>query len=350
MKNDDQMYQSVLSRYAEYQETKKKQRKQTIRRTVPVLACFCLTIALGVGYWDHFKNLPQIPVQPNIIEEPTIEKTDTTTTSTDANTTVSSLTSSEPASTTAATTNSQTDRMTTTAGVQTQTVTTVVTDATEIPTTEQVVKPTETQAPITTASVIQTTVNTEQQTTIPIQTTNSSPIVPPIDIELPAFTFETYDDYKHFLENNNLPEEFIEYDRVKDIGSFKSLVFLTDTRYGDYSEYMYGFSEASQNTVFLTVVPSSKGSIGIISTPLSIDDINQSDMRFTKNEGVSGIFKVDNLSYKYINGILLSITWENSGLRYSLSCSSTFSEYQLNQDAFTAKLLVYDLIDTDSLF
>ena len=149
MKNDDQMYQSVLSRYAEYQETKKKRRKLAIKRTVPVLACFCMTVALGVGYWDHFRNLPHIPVQPNIIEEPTIETPDTTT-STAANTTVSSVTPSEPASTTAATTNSETERMTTTAGIQTQTVTTVATDATETPTTEQVVKQTETQAPATT--------------------------------------------------------------------------------------------------------------------------------------------------------------------------------------------------------
>ena len=71
MKNDDQMFQSVLSRRNEYRERKNK-RIRTIRRTVPVLACFCLTIALGVGYWDHFKNLPHIPVQPNIIEESTI--------------------------------------------------------------------------------------------------------------------------------------------------------------------------------------------------------------------------------------------------------------------------------------
>lgn len=136
MKNDDQMYQSVLSRYAEYLETKKRRRKLAIKRTVPVLACFCLTVALGVGYWDHFKNLPHIPVQPNIIEEPTIERPETTTTaSTDANTIVSSGTPSEPASTTAPTTNPQTDRMTTTASKQTQTVTTVVTDATETPAT-----------------------------------------------------------------------------------------------------------------------------------------------------------------------------------------------------------------------
>ena len=170
MKNYDEMYQSVLSKYDEYLE-KKRKRIRTFKRTAPVLACFCLTIALGVGYWDHFKNLPHIPVQPNIIEESTIEKPDTTTTSTDANTTVSSETPSEPASTTAPTTNSQTDRMTTTAGVQTQTVTTVVTDATETPTTEQVVKQTETQAPATTPSVTYT----QPVTDPPVVTTEEPP-------------------------------------------------------------------------------------------------------------------------------------------------------------------------------
>ena len=171
MKNYDEMYQSVLSKYDEYLE-KKRKRIRTIKRTAPVLACFCLTIVLGVGYWDHFKNLPHIPVQPNIIEETTIERPETTTTaSTDTNTTVSSLTPSEPASTTAATTNSHTDRMTTTASKQTQTVTTVVTDATEAQTTEQVVKQTETQAPATTPSVTYTQPVTEP----PVVTTEEPP-------------------------------------------------------------------------------------------------------------------------------------------------------------------------------
>lgn len=191
MKNDDQMFQSVLLRRNEYRERKNK-RIRTIKRTVPVLACFCLTIALGVGYWDHFRNLPHIPVQPNIIEEPTVETPDTTTASTDANTTVGSETPSEPASTTAPTTNSETERMTTTAGVQTQTATTVVTDATETPATEQVVRQTETQAPITTAPVtytqpitdppVVTTVETQAPiVTEPITTTEwIRPVAPPV--------------------------------------------------------------------------------------------------------------------------------------------------------------------------
>ena len=157
MKNDDQMYQSVLSRYAEYQETKKKQRRQTIRRTVPVLATFCLTIVLGVGYWDHFKNFPNITVQPNIVEEPTKETPDTTTVSTDSITTTLGYNHTDPVTTTAPDSKLETECMTTTAGIQTQTVTTVVTDVTELPTTEQItVKQEEAQFPATTQPVTYT--------------------------------------------------------------------------------------------------------------------------------------------------------------------------------------------------
>lgn len=172
MKNDDQMYQSVLSRYAEYQETKKKQRRQTIRRTVPVLACFCFCAVLGLGYWKHFRNLPSIPVQPDYIDETTLETPETTTSTVSESASTTQVNDkTEPASTTAPVFNSETERITTTAGIQTQTVTTVVTDATETPTTEQVVKQTETQAPATTPSVTYTRPVTE----LPVVTTEEPP-------------------------------------------------------------------------------------------------------------------------------------------------------------------------------
>ena len=108
MKNDDQMYQSVLSRYAEYQETKKKNRRQTIRRTVPVLACFCFCAVLGIGYWNHFQKLPNIPVKPDVIEEPTIEVPETTTSMVpESKTTMQVSDKIESASTTAPISNSE---------------------------------------------------------------------------------------------------------------------------------------------------------------------------------------------------------------------------------------------------
>lgn len=62
MKNHNEMYQSLLSRCAAYQEKKQKQRR-TMRRIVPVTACFCLAAVLGIGYWRHFATLPEIPSQ-----------------------------------------------------------------------------------------------------------------------------------------------------------------------------------------------------------------------------------------------------------------------------------------------
>ena len=70
MKTYDEMYQSVLSKYDKYLE-KKKKRNRIIRRTVPVLACLCLTMVFGIGYWDNLKNLPHNPEQTGIIEETT---------------------------------------------------------------------------------------------------------------------------------------------------------------------------------------------------------------------------------------------------------------------------------------
>lgn len=191
MKNHNEMYQSLLSRYEEHQE-KKKKRILTIKRTVPALACFCFCAVLGIGYWTHFRNLPSIPVQPDYIDETTLETPETTTsTVSESKSTTQVSDKTEPTSTTAPISNSETERMTTTAGIQTQTVTTVATDATETPTTEQVVKQTETLAPATTPPVtytqpitdppVITTVETQDQiVTEPITTTEwIRPIAPP---------------------------------------------------------------------------------------------------------------------------------------------------------------------------
>ncbi len=163
------MYQSLLSRYEEHQE-KKKKRILILKRTVPVLACFCLTIALGVGYWDHFKNLPHIPVQPNIIEESTIEAPDTTTAVTNNNTTIQTENITEPATATSPVQSSESDRTASTEVHQQKTVTTVVSETqSNIKTEPATDKSTETQVPVTTKPVTNTQPVTELQTTSPVQ-------------------------------------------------------------------------------------------------------------------------------------------------------------------------------------
>lgn len=179
MKNHNEMYQSLLSRYEEHQK-KKKKRILTIRRTVPVLACFCFCAVLGLGYWNHFNKLPGIPIQPDVIDETILEIPETTTsTVSESQSTTQVSDRTEPISTTAPANSSNTERMTTTAGNQMQKITTVATDATDIPTTEQEVKQTEKHVPTTTSPVIQTQPVTDIQTTAPAQTT----VVPPTSTE-----------------------------------------------------------------------------------------------------------------------------------------------------------------------
>lgn len=74
MKNNDEMYQSLLSRYDEYQE-KKKKRTLLIKRTVPVLAGFVLVVGIGLSCWQHFGNMHSIPMVSETIDESIITVT-----------------------------------------------------------------------------------------------------------------------------------------------------------------------------------------------------------------------------------------------------------------------------------
>ena len=151
MKNDYEMYQSVLSKRNEHR-VKKERQKRIIIRTVPVLACLVLTVGLGLGYWNYSKNIPNIPSTPVIIEEVT--------------TTSSVITTSVSISINSATTVSSTKTVRTTTAHTTEKSTTSVTETstnaetTEANTTETIADPvTETQTQQT--DVIETTVTTK---------------------------------------------------------------------------------------------------------------------------------------------------------------------------------------------
>ncbi len=72
MKNNEEMYQSVLARRAEYRE-KKNRRIIIIKRTVPAIACFCFAAFIGIYF--HAANLSRTPEQSGIIEETTLIST-----------------------------------------------------------------------------------------------------------------------------------------------------------------------------------------------------------------------------------------------------------------------------------
>ena len=183
MKNDEQMYQSVLSRRDAYRE-RKNQRIRTIRRTVPAFACFCFAVVLGLGYWKQRSALPDIPVQP--------ETTKTAVTGTEPAQTSSVLTDDTkpvpavpPSGTTATEQTAETN-----IPRYTQTVTAPA-DTADGETEAQ--KP-ETQAPVTVPPVISTVHDTEPPvitTAESPQTTETEPVPPeePIGVDAQPIPF-----------------------------------------------------------------------------------------------------------------------------------------------------------------
>ncbi len=162
MKNDDQMYQSVLSRRDAYRLQQQK-RTRTVRRVVPVLACFCFTVGLGLGIWKHQSNLPHVPVK-------TVTETTATTETTTTIAETTSTAVSEPSQI-------RQTRPTTSATVQTETVTEVCTTVTNAMTTASS-QQTSTAA-VTATAAPQTNIQTQSiTTTVPAVATQSVTYIP----------------------------------------------------------------------------------------------------------------------------------------------------------------------------
>ena len=191
MKNYDEMYQSVLSKYDEYLEQKKK-RIRTIRRTVPVLVCFCFMLVFGPGHWDHLKDLMHPPIQPDIIEEQPTDTPVSTIPSDIAGTTESSSTKQEKPTVSAAATHSMPQAVTNGTSVTgiARTITTAVSaenGGRKNPENSEAVTPAATATvseiipvspPQTTSNIIQT--NPATRSTAPIKVTD----VPPATTEI----------------------------------------------------------------------------------------------------------------------------------------------------------------------
>ena len=152
MKNDDEMYESLLSRYEVYQEQQQKQ-KRIIQHTIPVFVCFCFTVVLGLGIWNQRSKLPDVPVKSDITE----------TTSSETATTASSLNVDAGNKTTAETTAAIPQTMSWTATER-------VTSSVEPPKETSVIREAGTQEQTASVARIQTAGVTETVQSVPVMT------------------------------------------------------------------------------------------------------------------------------------------------------------------------------------
>lgn len=133
--------------------------------------------------------------------------------------------------------------------------------------------------------------------------------------ETPLTTLQTYDEYIEFIEGRELPEEFVTYEMLKVFGEFDGLVMLCKVEYGDYSFSFYSFIDEAGIDYHLYV---DCGRIGPTADPLPvIENVNTSNMR-RRSETDKGRYIYNGVEYAYVNGVLLSISWELDGRKFIL--------------------------------
>ena len=161
-------------------------------------------------------------------------------------------------------------------------------------------------------------------------------IVIPQEGERPLLTFEAKNEYTEFLSINEMPNDFVSYNEIDAIGTFKGLVFLSNAYAKDYTSYMYSLvdSEGFEITLYID------HSDDVLLKSDSVSSPDGTNMRLLSNAD-SGIYTSNGLKYQYISGELLSISWETLNINYTLCASGTpmLSNYPLTDSTFVGKML-----------
>lgn len=172
--------------------------------------------------------------------------------------------------------------------------------------------------------------NTSQKTT-----KNNDNVIVPSDVDVPLLTIESFKEYEKLLKNQKMPDRFVGYDKISQIGEFYSVVFLSPTYSGDYSSCLYTLIDKSGYELGLYVEIDAEDKN---TTANSVTNINSADMRLLSDES-KGIYEKSGITYTYVTGKLLSVSWVIDGVTYILCGNSMLFDYPSTNATFTGKLL-----------
>ncbi len=154
--------------------------------------------------------------------------------------------------------------------------------------------------------------------------------------------FESVSDFEQYLENKQLTDWVVAYDNLESLGAFKSVVFLDHT----HKSYMYTFIDKSGIDFDLyvehNVDAAEETSDDMI---LSEAEVALSDLRRI-NKTTRSKYTQSGLSYKYIQGGLVSISWTEDNVVFRLYLGAEGKSYPLDANTFVAKLLTHDTAQT----
>ena len=155
-----------------------------------------------------------------------------------------------------------------------------------------------------------------------------------ISIEVPLLTISSKEEYVDFLNSNQLPADFVSYDKISAIGNFKGLVILSDAYSNNYSSYMYNLVDSS-GFEFVVYIDHEERESYLTDF---VSNVNKTDMRVLSDDS-KGFYVHDDITYTYISGKISSIVWKSQNIIYTLLGDAKFFNYPLTDSTFIGKML-----------
>ena len=149
-------------------------------------------------------------------------------------------------------------------------------------------------------------------------------------------TIESLEEYNKFLETIPEGRKFVTYDDVKEIGTFKGFVGITDTPNDGYIYYVYGLVDETGKEFVLNIEHTEEEVDTVLE---AIERVDNQDMRFV-NKNQSGDYTHQGLIYEYWEGRLSDVVWRVDGIRFKLDgVGFALADYPITEDTFVSKLL-----------
>ena len=161
---------------------------------------------------------------------------------------------------------------------------------------------------------------------------NNSDVIDQFVVDIPLPTFSNVSEYEKFISETDLPEDFVYYEDIKELGIFSGLVILSDVQTDGYSYYLYSFCPSEKYNDFMK----DSFSLYINRKPwskeydskyplLTVEDVDTANLMILSSEK-NARYRYEGLEYWYLNGNLQSIKWQSGDWYYTLSFSRKFRE------------------------
>ena len=162
---------------------------------------------------------------------------------------------------------------------------------------------------------------------------------------MPNISMWTYEEYQTFIEtvvgpaeeypykyHDDLPDNFVYYEDISDLGDFDALIMPCAY---DYSAYIYSISDPYVGEFLVYIYHEPREEVQLP----EITDVNMNDLRTVEMTTGVCVFRCGSLIYTYRYGKLTSIRWQAGSIIFVISNENSFTNVPVDEDTALSRLM-----------